>query len=78
MDAALFQRIPRLVDKRPTSGYRRVTVLLNRELASENRPLANHKRVYRIMKQHDLLLARHTAERSGRAHDGKVIFRRSI
>lgn len=76
-DAALLQRIRRLVDERPTYGYRRITALLNRELASENRPLANHKRVYRIMKQHGLLLARHTAERPGRTHDGKVIVMRS-
>lgn len=76
-DVALLQRIRRLVDERPTYGYRRITALLNRELARENRPLANHKRVYRIMKQHGLLLARHTAERPGRTHDGKVIVMRS-
>lgn len=76
-DAALLQHIRRLVDERPTYGYRRITALLNRELARENKPLANHKRVYRIMKQHGLLLARHTAERPGRTHDGKVIVMRS-
>jgi putative transposase len=76
-DAALLQRIRRLVDERPTYGYRRITALVNRELTRENKPLVNHKRVYRIMKQHGLLLARHTAERPGRTHDGQVIVMRS-
>lgn len=72
-DAAVVQRIQKLVGERPTYGYRRVTALLNRELANENKARVNHKKVYRLMKQHGLLLARHTAERSGRRHDGKVV-----
>lgn len=76
-DAAVVQRIRELVGKRPTYGYRRVTALLNRELTRENKARINHKRVYRIMKQHDLLLARHTADRPGRVHDGKVVVMRS-
>ncbi len=72
-DAAVVQRIQKLVGERPTYGYRRVTALLNRELVNENKPRVNHKRVYRLMKQHGLLLARHTAERPGRRHDGKVV-----
>ena len=51
-DAALVQRIRDLVGERPTYGYRRITALLNRERSHENRPRINHKRVYRIMKQH--------------------------
>ena len=35
------------------------------------------KRVYRIMKAHSLLLARHYTERPDLAHDGKVIVMRS-
>ncbi len=76
-DAAVLQHIRELVATRPTYGYRRITALLNRRFANENRPLVNHKRVYRIMKQHGLLLARHTAQRPGRTHDGKVIVMRS-
>ncbi len=37
----------------------------------------NHKRVYRIMQAQNLLLARHHAERSDRAHNGKVVTMRS-
>ena len=76
-DVAAVHRIRKLVAERPTYGYRRITALLNRALAEENKPRINHKRVYRIMKQHGLLLARYTAERPGRVHDGKVIVMRS-
>jgi len=72
-DEELLPAIRRVVDARPTYGYRRITALLNRALAAESKPSANHKRVYRIMKRHGLLLARHSGRRSGRVHDGKVV-----
>ena len=72
-DEALLPRIRRLVDERPTYGYRRITALLNRELAIDGQPRVNHKRVYRLMQVHGLLLARHTGHRPGRLHDGKVV-----
>jgi len=58
------------VDDRPTYGYRRVTALVNRVLAAQGKPAANHRRVFRIMKQRRLLLQRHL-------HDGKVVVMRS-
>jgi putative transposase len=76
-DAPLLARMRRLVEARPTYGYRRVTALLNRELAAEGLPAANHKRVYRLMKAQELLLARHSGRRPGRMHDGKVVVMRS-
>ena len=76
-DAALLPVIRRLVDTRPTYGYRRITALLRRELAKDHQPRVNHKRVYRIMKQNGLFLARHSAQRPGRLHDGKVMVMRS-
>ena len=72
-DEELLPAIRRVVDARPTYGYRRIAALLNRALAAESKPSANHKRVYRIMKRHGLLLARHSGRRSGRVHDGKVV-----
>lgn len=57
-DEGLLPLIRRLVDERPTYGYRRVTALVNRLLAAEGKPTANHKRVFRIMKQQGLLLQR--------------------
>jgi putative transposase len=76
-DEALLPLIRELVDARPTYGYRRITALLNRKLAAEARPVANHKRIFRIMKGEGLLLARHTGRRRGRLHDGKVVVMRS-
>ena len=64
-DEVFLPLIRRLVDERPTYGYRRITALVNRELAAEAKPAANHKRVFRIMKRHGLLLARHTGRRNG-------------
>ena len=68
-DAALLERIHKLVEERPTYGYRRVTALLNRR--SKEAPV-NHKRVYRVMKGAGLVLPKYGAKPE-RAHDGKVI-----
>jgi putative transposase len=76
-DETLLPLIRRLVDERPTYGYRRITALAKRALAKQSAPSVNHKRVFRIMQRHGLLLAKHTGERKGRLHDGKVIVMRS-
>ena len=76
-DAAVLPLVRRLVDARPTYGYRRITALLNRDLAEEGLAPANHKRVYRLMKVHGLLLEKHSGRRPGRSHDGKVVVMRS-
>lgn len=70
-------RIQRLLAKRPTYGYRRITALLNREAGAEGLERINHKRVYRLMASHGLLLARRHRERPERVHDGKVVAIRS-
>ena len=76
-DAELLARITRLVTARPTYGYRRITAVLNRELKAEALPPANHKRVYRLMQMHRMLLARRYTERPDHIHDGKVVVMRS-
>src|SRR3954447_17424758 len=76
-DDTLVQLVRRLVDERPTYGYRRIAALANRELAKTGGPAVNHKRVFRIMRQNGMLLARHTGRRTGRVHDGKVVVMRS-
>ena len=55
-DDGLLPLIRRLVDERPTYGYRRITALVNRELAKAAQPPVNHKRVFRIMRQNAMLL----------------------
>jgi transposase-like protein len=65
-DAAILPLVRRLVDARPTYGYRRITALLNRDLAEQGLAPANQKRVYRLMKVHGLLLEKHSGQRPGR------------
>ena len=47
----------------PTYGYRRVWALLRRESERDGLPVVNAKRVYRIMRTHNLLLERKPADR---------------
>ncbi len=72
-DERYLALIRKIMDDRATYGYRRVTALLNRQLGDVS---VNHKRVYRIMKKHNLLLQRHTG-RPVRTHEGTVQMIRS-
>jgi putative transposase len=76
-DAAVLPLVTALVAARPTYGYRRITALLNRQLRANGAPPINHKRVYRIMQAHNLLLARRYTERPDLTHEGKVVTMRS-
>lgn len=71
-DEVLLPYILNIVEERPTYGYRRVCALLNRELKSLGLPCVNHKRAYRIMKEHNLLLAQAVPRHESPAHTGKV------
>ena len=57
------------VSERPSYGYRFVTAILNTDVAARQR--VNHKRIYRLMREHGLLLARRI-DRPTLRHDGKV------
>ena len=67
----LLAEIHLLIAELPTYGYRRIHALLHRKAEREGRPPPNHKRIWRIMKAHGLLLARH-AGGAERRHDGRV------
>ena len=71
-DVELLPAIRRLVDQRPTYGYRRLTALLNRERRIAGLEPVNRKRVLRILGLHGLTLERSTGRREDRVHDGKV------
>lgn len=71
-DADLLPLIREIVDARATYGYPRVTALLNRRLKKTGCPPVNRKRIYRIMKIHNLLLPKHTG-RPIRVHDGEIV-----
>ncbi|SPJ26516.1 hypothetical protein PAA8504_04382 [Palleronia abyssalis] len=76
-DAVVLPLLTALVAARPTYGYRRITALLNRQLRAEGAAPINHKRTYRIMQAHNLLLARKYTERPELTHEGKVVTMRS-
>jgi transposase InsO family protein len=64
-DVDVIAMIKTITDQRQTYGYRRVTALLRKNIS------INHKRVYRLMKEHNLLLQKF-GPRPARTHDGKV------
>lgn len=76
-DAELTADIRRLVDGRPSYGYRRIAALIKRGRRAAGLDPVNAKRVYRLMKKSGLLLARHTGRRIPRAHDGTIMTSRS-
>ncbi len=75
-DGRYLLLIRQVIDNRPSYGYRRVTARINRFLERQGHPGVNPKRIYRLMKMHNLLLQRHTG-RPARLHEGKVTTRRS-
>jgi putative transposase len=72
-DDELLAAIRQLTDARPTYGYRRITALLNRARRASGVEPINHKRVFRLMTQGQLLLQPHVGHRPIRAHEGSVI-----
>lgn len=72
-DAWILPLLREITDQRMTYGYRRACEILNRRLAIEGKPAVNHKRVYRIMRQNAMLLARYTGKRPERPREGKII-----
>ena len=65
--APCLDAIKAILVSRPTYGYRRVTAILRKQGS-----LVNHKRIYRIMRKHGLLLQA-AKPRPARTHKGKVI-----
>jgi putative transposase len=77
LDAELVVQIKEMIGELPTYGYRRVHALLRRQAKSDDVPPPNHKRVYRVMREHGLLLERHSGGAEERRHDGRVAVDRS-
>jgi putative transposase len=67
-DEKYLSHIKKITDARPSYGYRRVTAQLNREISER----VNHKRIYRIMRIHNLLLPKY-AGRPVHLHTGTII-----
>ena len=76
-DAEMVVAIQAIVAEMPSYGYRRVWALLRRAAQADGRPAPNHKRVFRVMKAHGLLLQRHAGGVEARRHDGRIAVDRS-
>ncbi|WP_231731639.1 IS3 family transposase [Colwellia sp. TT2012] len=72
-DTELVAEIKEQVSELPSYGYRRVWGLLRREREVQSLAPINVKRVYRVMRDHNLLLERRI-KRSGvqRRHEGRI------
>jgi transposase InsO family protein len=75
-DKKLLSDIRKVLETRPSYGYRRVTAILNCQYKSTQTPKVNHKRIYRVMKENSLLLTAF-GKKPTRTHDGKIITLRS-
>ncbi|WP_222941890.1 IS3 family transposase [Pseudomonas veronii] len=72
-DTELVAEIKQQVSELPSYGYRRVWGLLRRERETRSRPPINVKRVYRVMRDHNLLLERHIKQPGvQRRHEGRI------
>ena len=76
-DAELVEAIKAIIADMPTYGYRRVHAILRRRAKAAGASPPNHKRVYRVMKEHGLLLQRSSGRDEGRRHDGRIAVDRS-
>ena len=70
-DEELVSKIKAVIAELATYGYRRVHAVLKRQALAAGLKPPNHKRVYRVMKVHGLLLDRH-AGGVERRHDGRI------
>lgn len=71
-DGELVAEIKEIIGDMPSYGYKRVWAILRRRAEEVGRQPINHKRVYRVMKAHGLLLRRHAGGTDQRRHDGKI------
>jgi len=76
----LLANIKTVVHDLPTYGYRRVWGVLRHQGIEGHEPIiANPKRVYRVMRDHNLLLYRHGHRRvDTRKHEGTVAVKATV
>lgn len=70
-DDELVSKIKAVIAELATYGYRRVHAVLKRQALAAGLKPPNHKRGYRVMKVHGLLLSRHVGG-DERRHDGRT------
>lgn len=70
-DAEILSAILNIISDMPSYGYRRVWGILRKQRRTEGLPPVNAKRLYRIMREHHLLLYDKSAQPK-REHKGKI------
>lgn len=70
-DQDLLERIKAVLGKFPSFGHKRITAVINRELQSLGQARVNAKRVYRLLKEHGLLLKTKSTALPGQSLDHK-------
>ncbi len=73
-DQRLTNELKEAVERYPSFGYKRLTAVINRQRNALGLPGVNPKRVYRVAKEQNLLLATKAAQLPGysRDHSGRV------
>ncbi len=76
-DPQVLDQLRTVASQRPTYGYRRLWAVLNRLRRRQGLRRINAKRVYRLAKDHRLLLQRYTGTPPVRIHEGVIAVERS-
>ena len=72
-DAEVIGEVKAVITSKPSYGYIRVWGMVRNARRSQGRPAVNRKRIYRIMRDNNLLLPQRGLRRNDtRAHDGRV------
>jgi transposase InsO family protein len=72
-EAQVLDEIKLVIDEQPTYGYRRVHAIVNHRRNSAGKDSVNHKRIYRLMREHKMLLPKYGRTKTSRTHTGKVM-----
>ena len=72
-DQIVLPLIKKVLERRPTYGYKRVTVMVNHVLKDSKKEKINKKRIYRIMKNNGLLLPKNQIQRTNHKGTGKIV-----
>ncbi|MDE0151340.1 MAG: IS3 family transposase [Bdellovibrionales bacterium] len=72
-DIYVLEEIKEVLKDRPSYGYKRVTVMLNKSRARKGLNSFNKKRIYRIMDKNGLLLRREKAKKRVFKKTGEII-----
>lgn len=76
-DDELVEEIKAIICDMPTNGYRCAHSVIKLKARASGKSWPNVKWVYWVMKDHNLLLQRHTGDSVTRTHEGKVSVVRS-